>query len=160
MNITTLIQLFSIHMTSIQPQSSARHPKASFRHPQTLSRHYPDTPNIAVFAYERALEEKAIADPNYSYSTLFNLYDNYDTPDICQTHLDIIQTPQTLSRHPGYRCFRVRGGTGTSTEDCPLEVPVPSWTRKHLYLWCLDNVWCVWIMSKGVWQMSGGDIDH
>ena len=81
------------------------------------------------------------------------------TPDICQTPLDIFQTPQTLSRHPGYRCFRVREGTGTSTEDCPLEVPVPSLTRKHLYLWCLDNVWCVRMMSQGVWQMCGGDVD-
>ena len=72
-------------MTSIPPQTSARHPTASFRHPQTLSRHYPDTPNIGVFAYERALEEKAIAESNDSYSTVFNSYDIYTTPDICQT---------------------------------------------------------------------------
>ena len=32
--------------------------------------------------------------------------------------------------------------------------------RKHLYLgvsgWCLGSLDCVWIISKGVWQMSGG----
>ena len=86
MNITTLVQLFSIHMTSIPPQTSARHPTASFRHPQTLSRHYPDTPNIAVFAYERALEEKAIAELNDSYSTV-------------SIHMTPI-LPQTSARHP------------------------------------------------------------
>ena len=68
-------------------------------HP-ALSRHYPDTPNIAVFAYERALEEKAIAELNYSYLTPFNLYDTYTAPDICQTHLDIIQTPPDSIQTP------------------------------------------------------------
>ena len=38
--------------------------------------------------------------------------------------------------------------------------PVPSHMRKHLYLgvsgWCLGSLECVWIISKGVWQMSGG----
>ena len=112
-NILSVIQLFSIFMTSIPPQTSARHPMAPFRHPQTLSRHYPDTPNIGVFAYERALEEKAIAESNDSlYSTVFNLYDTYTTPDICQTHLDIIQTPQTVSRHPWYTRFPVLESTG------------------------------------------------
>ena len=87
-------------MTSILPQTYARHPKASFRHPQTLSRHFPDTPNIGVFAYERALEEKAIAKSNDSYSTVFNSYDTYTTPDICQTPLDIIQTPPDTIQTP------------------------------------------------------------
>ena len=89
--ITNLIQLFSNHMTSIPPQTSARHPTASIRHPQTLSRHYPDTPNIAVFAYERALEEKAIAESDKYYSTVCNLFDIYITP----RHL-----PDTLRHHP------------------------------------------------------------
>ena len=73
---------------------------ASFRHPQTLSRHYPDTPNIGVFAYDRALEEEAIAESNDSYSTVFNSYDTYTTPDICQTPLDIIQTPPDTIQTP------------------------------------------------------------
>ena len=38
--------------------------------------------------------------------------------------------------------------------------PVPSHMRKYLYLgvsgWCLGSLECVWIISKGVWQMSGG----
>ena len=87
-------------MTSIPPQTSARHPKASFRHPQTLSRHYPDTPNIGVFAYERALEEKAIAKSNDSYSTVFNSYDTYTIPDICQTPLNVVQTPPDTIQTP------------------------------------------------------------
>ena len=109
-NILSVIQLFSIHMTYIPPQTSARHTKTSFRHPQTLSRHYPDTPNIGVFAYERALEEKAIAESNDSlYSTVFNLYDTYTTPDICQTHLDIIQTPPDTIQTPLILAFsRIR----------------------------------------------------
>ena len=141
-------------MTPILTQTSARHPKTSSRPPQTLSRH----PRYRRFPVLESTERKGnIWQLNLTnIIQLISIYmTSTSTPDICQTPLDIFQTPQTLSRHPGYRCFRVREGTGTSTEDCPLEVPVPSLTRKHLYLWCLDNVWCVWMMSKGVWQMSG-----
>ena len=99
-------------MTYIPPQTSARHPTASFRHPQTLSRHYPDTPNIAVFAYEKALEEKAIAELNDSYSTVFNSYDTYTTPDICQTHLDIIQTPPDTMQTPLIKAFPLIESSG------------------------------------------------
>ena len=105
MNITTLVQLFSIHMISIPPKTSARHPQTTSRHPQTLSRHSPDTPDIGVFAYERALEERAIAASNDSYSTVFNLYDTYTTQDICQTPLHIIQTPPDTIQTPLIQAF-------------------------------------------------------
>ena len=95
-------------MTPILSQTSARHPKTSSRH----TRHYPDTQDIGSFAYERALEKKAIAESNDSYSTVFNLYDTYTTPYICQTPLDIIQTPQTLSRTPWHRRFPILESTG------------------------------------------------
>ena len=51
-----------------------RHLPHTLRHNPDTPRHHPDTPDIGVFAYEKALEEKAIAESKDSSSTALNSY--------------------------------------------------------------------------------------
>ena len=56
----------------------------SFRKtPGTLQKTKPGI--LLIFGQGRSLEEKGIDEYNDSYSTVFNSYDIYTTPDICQT---------------------------------------------------------------------------
>ena len=51
-----------------------RHLPHTLRHNPDTPRHHPDTPDIGVLAYEKALEEKAIAESKDSSSTALNSY--------------------------------------------------------------------------------------
>ena len=71
---------------------------------------------LPLFGCGRSLGEKTIASYNDFYSTVYDLYDIYTPPDICQTPQDMIQTPSDTHRHhpdtPRHRRFYVLEGTG------------------------------------------------
>ena len=54
---------------------------------------------LPLFGCGRSLGEKTKASYNGFYSTVYDLYDIYTSPDICLTPLDMIQTPSDTHRH-------------------------------------------------------------
>ena len=54
---------------------------------------------LPLFGCGRSLGEKTIASYNDFYSTVYDLYDIYTPPNICQTPQDMIQTTSDTQRH-------------------------------------------------------------
>ena len=154
-HIMTLVQLFSIHMTSIHPRhlpDTLRHHPDTARHPQTPSRHPSDTP---IFGLHAATGRKSnIWIPWY----LFN-WSQF-----------IWHLPTPVS---GW-CLSVSGRCLGCVDVLEIETSwinimiiryysFSQWPHAGQILGCLDGVWgClrvsggVWMVSKGVWQMPGG----
>ena len=99
--IMTLVQLFSIYMTSIHPRhlpDTLRHHPDTARHPQTPSRHPSDTP---IFGLHAATGRKSNIWLSWYLFNWFQFIRHLHTPDICLTSSDTIQTlPDTLRHHP------------------------------------------------------------
>ena len=98
--IMTLVQLFSIYMTSIHP----RHLPDTLRHHPDTARHHPDTPQKPPYlTCMRPLGERVISEYHDIYSTVFNFSDNCFTQTSvrhAQTLSRNCQTPSTPSRNP------------------------------------------------------------
>ena len=94
--IMTLVQLFSIYMTSIHP----RHlPDTLRRHPDT-ARHHPDTPQKPPYlTCMRPLGERVISEYHDIYSTVFNFPDNCLTQTSARHAQTLSRNCQTPSRH-------------------------------------------------------------
>ena len=153
--MTTSIQLFMIYMTSLLPQTSARHPKIWSRHCQTPTdtiqtpcRHNPYTPKHRRFY---AIQSTGIKDNIWvSWPNIISL-----PTDLVlihpQTLSDPIQTtsrhPETQSRHPQTKAFLC------NTENLPFI------TLKCLCLrvfgWCLGCLDGVWGCLDRVWECLG-----
>ena len=92
----TSIQLFMIYMTSILPQTFARHPQIWSRHPQTPSRHPPDIGVLRIRGHWKKGQYLSWHD-FYTFLPTDLVLMHPQTPlDPIQTLPDTIQTPQDI----------------------------------------------------------------
>ena len=110
----TSIQLFMIYMTSILPQTFARHPQIWSRHPQTPSRHPPDIGVLRIRGHWKKGQYLSWHD-FYTFLPTDLVIMHPQTPlDPIQTLPDTIQAPQDIGIFMQYRALEEKSNIRVS----------------------------------------------